>query len=135
MIVRRLRRRMQPPLSMGEQPRWKTHLHFYLLPFPTAWTKSSDPLSRQVITPMLVIITSALHLYFLTQRQHLDFHGALKHGVGNVIVCLSILVIWHVSTLLSYHMRIRPHFYPPSCIGSASAISISIAATAPECPH
>lgn len=69
-------------------------------------------------TILLFIITSALHIYYLTQREHLDFQGALVHGIGSTIVfCLSVIVIWPVTALLSYHMRVNilptyliPHF-------------------------
>ncbi|KZP12546.1 zf-DHHC-domain-containing protein [Athelia psychrophila] len=64
-------------------------------------------LSAAVTTILLFIITSALHIYYLTQREHLDFQGALVHGIGSTIVfCLSVIVIWPVTALLSYHMRL-----------------------------
>ncbi|KAF7974815.1 hypothetical protein HWV62_11163 [Athelia sp. TMB] len=62
---------------------------------------------KMVTTLILVIITSALHIYFLTQRDHLDFRGAIAHGIGSTVVfCLSVIVIWPVTALLSYHMRL-----------------------------
>ncbi|KAL9715389.1 Eukaryotic peptide chain release factor GTP-binding subunit [Leucoagaricus gongylophorus] len=58
-------------------------------------------------TLVLIICTSAVHLYLLTVRDNLSFRQALKQGVGSAIVfCLSILVIWPVSALLLYHMRL-----------------------------
>lgn len=58
-------------------------------------------------TLALIICTSAVHLYLLTVRDNLSFRQALKQGVGSAIVfCLSILVIWPVSALLLYHMRL-----------------------------
>lgn len=63
--------------------------------------------SRQASTLVLIICTSAVHLYLLTVRDNLSFRQALKQGVGSAIVfCLSILVIWPVSALLLYHMRV-----------------------------
>ncbi|KAJ6597034.1 DHHC palmitoyltransferase-domain-containing protein [Mycena vulgaris] len=56
---------------------------------------------------VLVICTAALHLYFLTRREGLDFRHALARGAGSAVVfCLSIAVIWPVAALLSYHMRL-----------------------------
>lgn len=37
----------------------------------------------------------------------MSFRQALKQGVGSAIAfCLSILVVWPVSALLLYHMRV-----------------------------
>ncbi|KAJ7741556.1 DHHC palmitoyltransferase-domain-containing protein [Mycena maculata] len=59
------------------------------------------------ITLILVIVTSALHLYLLTRWDKLDFKSALRHGAGSAVVfCLSIAVIWPVGALLTYHMRL-----------------------------
>ncbi|KAJ7709759.1 DHHC palmitoyltransferase-domain-containing protein [Mycena rosella] len=58
-------------------------------------------------TLILVICTSALHLFFLTRREGLDFKHALRRGAGSAVVfCLSIAVIWPVAALLAYHMRL-----------------------------
>ncbi|KAF8912097.1 DHHC palmitoyltransferase-domain-containing protein [Gymnopilus junonius] len=58
-------------------------------------------------TLVLIICTSALHLYLLTRRNHISFGHALREGVGSAIAfCLSICVIWPVGALLSYHMRL-----------------------------
>ncbi|KAJ7449951.1 DHHC palmitoyltransferase-domain-containing protein [Mycena latifolia] len=58
-------------------------------------------------TLVLVICTSALHLYLLTRREHIDFKHALRRGAGSAVVfCLSISVIWPVAALLTYHMRL-----------------------------
>ncbi|KAJ3576658.1 hypothetical protein NP233_g300 [Leucocoprinus birnbaumii] len=59
------------------------------------------------LTLILIICTSALHLYFLTIRDDLDLRHALKRGAGSAVAfCLSILVIWPVAALLLYHMRL-----------------------------
>ncbi|KIM65346.1 hypothetical protein SCLCIDRAFT_113251 [Scleroderma citrinum Foug A] len=60
-----------------------------------------------VLTLCLVICTSALHLYLLTRRNHVSFEGALAQGIGSAIAfSLSILVIWPVTALLVYHLRL-----------------------------
>jgi palmitoyltransferase ZDHHC9/14/18 len=60
-----------------------------------------------VITLILVIVTSALHIYFLTVREHFDLRHALVHGLGSTIAfSLSVLVVWPVAALLSYHIRL-----------------------------
>lgn len=52
-------------------------------------------------------MTAALHIHFLTIREHLDFRGAIVHGLGSTIsFCLAVLVIWPVAALLSYHLRV-----------------------------
>lgn len=54
-----------------------------------------------------MICTSALHLYLLTRRNHVSFEGALAQGIGSAIAfSLSILVIWPVTALLVYHLRV-----------------------------
>lgn len=54
-----------------------------------------------------MIVTSALHLYLLTHRDHDPFKNALSHGAGSAVVfSLAIVVIWPVGALLSYHMRL-----------------------------
>lgn len=61
----------------------------------------------QVLTLCLVICTSAIHLYLLTQKDHVNFHEALGRGVGSAVAfSLSILVVWPVTALLAYHMRV-----------------------------
>ena len=60
-----------------------------------------------MITLILIIITAALHLFFLTRDEHMGFAHALRKGAGSVVVFLmSIAVIWPVAALLSYHMRV-----------------------------
>ncbi|TFK54753.1 hypothetical protein OE88DRAFT_1653233 [Heliocybe sulcata] len=64
-------------------------------------------LTSGVTTLVLVICTAALHLYFLTQDEHIDFHHALNKGAGSAVVfVIGMLVIWPVSALLAYHMRL-----------------------------
>jgi len=64
-------------------------------------------LTSAVTTVVLVICTAALHLYFLTQDEHIDFHHALNKGAGSAVVfVIGIIVIWPVSALLAYHMRL-----------------------------
>ncbi|TFK42307.1 DHHC palmitoyltransferase-domain-containing protein [Crucibulum laeve] len=59
------------------------------------------------ITLILIIVTSALHLFLLTRRENLDFRNALGRGAGSAVAfCLAIAVIWPVAALLSYHMRL-----------------------------
>ncbi|KAH0830629.1 DHHC palmitoyltransferase-domain-containing protein [Lanmaoa asiatica] len=67
-----------------------------------------------VFTLCLVICTSAIHLYLLTQKDHVGFYEALNHGVGSAVAfSLSILVVWPVTALLAYHMRVTsaPEYY------------------------
>ncbi|KIJ69324.1 hypothetical protein HYDPIDRAFT_105917 [Hydnomerulius pinastri MD-312] len=60
-----------------------------------------------VMTLCLVICTSAIHLYLLTQKGGIDLLDALNHGVGSAVAfSLSVLVIWPVTALLAYHMRL-----------------------------
>jgi len=59
------------------------------------------------LTLIFVICTSALHLFFLTQREQIDFKHALQRGAGSAVAfSLSITIIWPVAALLSYHMRL-----------------------------
>ncbi|KAG8217574.1 DHHC palmitoyltransferase-domain-containing protein [Butyriboletus roseoflavus] len=60
-----------------------------------------------VLTLCLVICTSAIHLYLLTQKDHVNFYDALSRGVGSAVAfSLSILVVWPVTALLAYHLRL-----------------------------
>ncbi|KAJ7582944.1 DHHC palmitoyltransferase-domain-containing protein [Mycena floridula] len=59
------------------------------------------------LTLVLVICTSALHLFLLTRKEHIAFKHALREGAGSAVVfCLSIAIIWPVAALLTYHMRL-----------------------------
>lgn len=58
---------------------------------------------------VLIIVTSALHIFFLTQLDDINFRRALKQreGIGSAIAfCLAVAVIWPVGALLSYHLRL-----------------------------
>ncbi|PPQ91424.1 hypothetical protein CVT25_014312 [Psilocybe cyanescens] len=59
-------------------------------------------------TLIMIICTSALHLYLVTRKEHTNFRHALSGpGIGSAVVfSLSICVIWPVAALLSYHMRL-----------------------------
>ncbi|KZT09632.1 uncharacterized protein LAESUDRAFT_722601 [Laetiporus sulphureus 93-53] len=63
-----------------------------------------------VVTLILVICTTAVHLYLLTRAPfHLDFRKALQttQGSGSAAAfMMSILVIWPVLALLLYHLRL-----------------------------
>ncbi|KAI0333522.1 hypothetical protein GY45DRAFT_1244428 [Cubamyces sp. BRFM 1775] len=62
-----------------------------------------------VMTLILVICTSAIHLYLLTRKYNLSFRQGLRtsQGIGSAVAFLiSIIVIWPVLALLSYHFRL-----------------------------
>ncbi|KAE9409477.1 zf-DHHC-domain-containing protein [Gymnopus androsaceus JB14] len=69
------------------------------------------------ITLLLILATSVVHVYLLTRRGNpgtntgpISFKQAISttQGAGSAAVfCLSVSVIWPVSALLSYHIRIR----------------------------
>ena len=66
----------------------------------------------QTLTLILIIITSALQLYYLTVWQGYNFKGALRKGAGSAVgFLLSIMVIWPVGALLSYHLRVSIPFF------------------------
>ncbi|KAJ6547712.1 DHHC palmitoyltransferase-domain-containing protein [Mycena capillaripes] len=54
-------------------------------------------------TLVLMIVTSALHLYLLAHRDH---DGPRRGGRSAVVFCLAMILIWPVGALLSYHMRL-----------------------------
>jgi len=57
---------------------------------------------------LYIIVTCALHLYFLTVRRNIGFREALEHGAGSAVgFSISLVVIWPVLALLSYHLRVR----------------------------
>ncbi len=63
----------------------------------------------QTLTLVLVICTSALHLYLLTVKDHISFRRALSIAPGSgVAFSVAICVIWPVAALLTYHVRVRP---------------------------
>ncbi|KAF5315930.1 hypothetical protein D9611_005011 [Ephemerocybe angulata] len=64
-------------------------------------------LMSATLTAILVIVTAALHLYYLTVWQRYTFKEALSQGAGSAVgFCLAIVVIWPVGALLSYHLRV-----------------------------
>ena len=65
----------------------------------------------QVITLVLVICTTALHLHLLAHKPDMNFRRAIAspQGIGSAVAfSLSIVVIWPVTALLSYHLRVSP---------------------------
>jgi palmitoyltransferase ZDHHC9/14/18 len=73
-------------------------------------------LRAQVLTLILVICTTAIHLRLLTtSRYGLTFRQALgtADGVGSAVAfMMSILVVWPVGALLLYHTRVCRAFFP-----------------------
>ena len=65
----------------------------------------------KVLTLILVICTTAVHLWLLTTSKYgLSFRQALatSDGVGSAVAfMISILVVWPVGALLVYHDRVR----------------------------
>jgi len=60
-----------------------------------------------VLTMTYIIVTCALHLYFLAVRRKIDFREALKQGPGSAVAfAISVIVLWPVLALLSYHLRL-----------------------------
>ncbi|KAF9649019.1 zf-DHHC-domain-containing protein [Thelephora ganbajun] len=60
-----------------------------------------------VLTKIYIMVTCALHLYFLTVRRKIKFREALEHGAGSAVAfSISVVVIWPVLALLSYHLRL-----------------------------
>lgn len=54
-----------------------------------------------------IVVTCALHIYFLTVRRNIGFPKALEQGAGSAVAfSISIVVIWPVLALLSYHLRV-----------------------------
>ena|SRR5882757_5411302 len=78
----------------------------------------------KVLTLCLVICTSALHLYLLARRDGFNFRGALTHGVGSAVAfSLAIIVIWPVTALLAYHMRVSRSLSPHVVVRSLKPLS------------
>lgn len=60
-----------------------------------------------VLTMIYIIVTCGLHLYILTVRQKVSFQEALEQGPGSAVAfSISVVVIWPVLALLSYHLRL-----------------------------
>jgi len=54
-----------------------------------------------------IIVTCALHIYFLTVGRNVNLREALKQGAGSAVgFSMSVVVIWPVLALLSYHLRV-----------------------------
>ncbi|KAI0032270.1 DHHC palmitoyltransferase-domain-containing protein [Vararia minispora EC-137] len=59
------------------------------------------------LTLVLVIVSSAVHLWLLTQRDALSFAAAARHGAGSAVAfCVAIVIFWPVTALLGYHIRL-----------------------------
>ena len=75
----------------------------------------TDRLTK-VVTLILVICTTAIHLWLLTTRKYgLSFHQALAtaDGVGSAVAfMITILVVWPVGALFLYHARVRRRLAP-----------------------
>ncbi|EJD42244.1 hypothetical protein AURDEDRAFT_115198 [Auricularia subglabra TFB-10046 SS5] len=60
-----------------------------------------------VVSLVLIIITSAIHLNVLSGREHLNFESTLRDGFGSAVTFVSAsIVIWPVSILMGYHVRL-----------------------------
>ncbi|KZV86937.1 zf-DHHC-domain-containing protein [Exidia glandulosa HHB12029] len=67
-----------------------------------------------VLSLILIAITSAVHLNVLSSREHLDFEHTLREGFGGAVTFVAAcILIWPVSILLSYHLRVRVTFFAP----------------------
>ncbi|KZV63448.1 zf-DHHC-domain-containing protein [Peniophora sp. CONT] len=59
------------------------------------------------LTLIMVIVSSAIHLYLLAQRNSWSFAHALRTGAGSAVCfSLAIILIFPVSALLFYHVRL-----------------------------
>ena len=102
---------------MGEQLRWSPKLyHLFCTSSSCGEHRPSHGIANsnnksyiQTTTLILTIVTSALHIFFLTRQEDVSFRRVLGKSVGSAIVfCLSIAVVWPVAALLMYHMRVCP---------------------------
>jgi hypothetical protein len=81
----------------------------------------------QTLTLILMIITAALHLWYLTVWQAYTFKEALAHGPGSAVAfALAIVVICPVGALLSYHLRVSAYFYRSHSSSSLSSLRFRI---------
>ncbi|KIY43435.1 zf-DHHC-domain-containing protein [Fistulina hepatica ATCC 64428] len=61
-----------------------------------------------VMELLLVIVTSALHIYFVAKTEGVDFREALHRAWGSTLnFCLSLVVLFPVSLLFGYHIQLR----------------------------
>jgi palmitoyltransferase ZDHHC9/14/18 len=67
----------------------------------------NDVSFSKTLTLVFVIITTALHLYYLTTSSESSFRHTLSETPVSVLCfCLSIVLIWPVTALFSYHVRL-----------------------------
>ena len=99
-------------------------------------------LRAQVLTLILVICTTAIHLKLLTTHKYgLSFRQALgtSDGIGSAVAfVISIIVIWPVGALLLYHARVRRPLFPRAppvafCARSEADACSPRAAAAAQC--
>ena len=75
---------------------------------------------------MYIIVTCALHLYFLTVRWKMNFREALEKGAGSAVAfSISVVVIWPVLALLTYHLRVCLDYIRISRVDTDSRFSYS----------
>ncbi|THH09362.1 hypothetical protein EW145_g2079 [Phellinidium pouzarii] len=107
--VRQLRRRVRPPLPVGEQLRRTTKLHVIHTAAYFGGKHRHCVLDNHTLTLCLIICTSALHLVIQAHDEHIDAKESLRLGAGSgsaVVFVLTVIVIWPVGGLLGYHMRL-----------------------------
>jgi palmitoyltransferase ZDHHC9/14/18 len=64
-------------------------------------------LTSAVLTLVLILVTSAIHLADIARENHISFAHALSRGAGSAVAfCLSVVVIWPISALAFYHVRL-----------------------------
>lgn len=67
-----------------------------------------------------------MHLYFLTVRSKINFREALKQGAGSAVgFSISVVVIWPVLALLTYHLRVCPDSFRISCVMTLMPLSVT----------
>ena len=75
----------------------------------------------QTLTLALVIVTAALHLWFLTQDEHVSFRVALRHGAGSAVAfAMGVVLVWPVAALFSYHVRVSGQAGPSGAVRCGS---------------
>jgi len=105
---------------MGQQLHWsqKLYLFFYIPLFHCqssffSFCLSLDPNNPlQNLTLLLVIITSALHLWLLISQHFVpDFAAAIRYAPGSTAAfIMSVLVLGPVAALFFYHVRVRTRY-------------------------
>ncbi|KLO18546.1 hypothetical protein SCHPADRAFT_819513 [Schizopora paradoxa] len=64
-------------------------------------------LTSAILTLILVICTSALHLVIQAHRDNISATASIRKGAGSAVVfVMSSIVIWPVGGLLGYHIRL-----------------------------